>query len=429
MNTKLMRLTRQLRTLKSAPMKAILRRAITLGPDLLRGKGISSALVNITLELTYRCNIKCEFCFLKDSVLNEKRDELTLQEIEQLADQAKDLGACFFLTGGEPFLRRDIVQIVAAIKKRGLKVGINTNGILVTEEIGKKVRDAGLDYIIFSLHGPREIHDCLEHRKGAFDKVIANLSSFARDKGKTRVIVNCVVAEQNAQYLSEVPKLLADIPVDGLTFQHETFLTANEVIKHQQVWEVLFPNRELPMVYQSSGYNHRDLDLLADQLEQIESRSDQGQNAFPVFFKPDLRKAALSTWYASDMEVKGRCLYIWTDIRVEPDGTVNGCQVMPAPMGNVRTESLKQILNSEAFTEFRVKNAEAGGVFPACARCCKLYRNPMNIAAREPTWKEWVDQADILQPVPRRTTPAPLEVHADSNRAQDTHVSLPSESS
>ena len=85
---------------------------------------------------------------------------------------------------------------------------------------------------------------------------------------------------------------------------------------------------------------------------------------------------------------------IWTDTRVEPDGLVNACQVMPTPMGNVRDGSLGEILNGAPYREFRAKNREAGGVFPACARCCKLYRNPINFMAQEPAWQGWVEKAE-----------------------------------
>ncbi|MFQ5669984.1 MAG: radical SAM protein [Acidobacteriota bacterium] len=382
---KVLELVRHLRALRSAPSKAVVKRVATILPDYLLGNGSSRALVNITLEVTYRCNVKCEFCFLKDSVLNQKRDELTHQEVARLADQAMPYGAAFFITGGEPFLRRDLPEMISAIKSRGLRVGVNTNGLLVDEKRGAAIREAGLDYIIFSLHGPREVHDCLENRRGSFDQVMSHLTAFSRRKGSTRVIANCVVAKQNADRLSEVPALLAHIPLDAVTFQHETFLTAGEVAAHEEVWKVLFPQRPLPMVFQSSGYGRRDFGALDREIDTIQTKNRKWP--FPVFFKPFLQGKKLRSWYTSDMDVKGRCLYIWTDTRVEPDGTVNACQVMPTPMGNVRENSLEEILNGTLYREFRAKNREIGGVFPACARCCKLYRNPMNFAARQPKWK------------------------------------------
>ncbi len=388
---RLMNLLRHARSLRSAPVRAVARRAATLLPDYL-GDGSTRALVNVTLELTYRCNVRCEFCFLKDSVLYQKRDELDLAEIEALADQAREHGASFFLTGGEPFLRRDLPEIVAAIKARGLKVGVNTNGLLVDERMGERIRSAGLDYAIFSLHGPREIHDCLENKKGSFDKARANLEAFAARKGATRLFANCVVARGNSHRLSVVPDLVRHLPLDGLTFQHETFLTSREVEEHGRVWKRFFRDRPLPMVYQSSGYGERDFDAMDREIAALQSPEARRRWPFPIFFKPSLEADELRAWYTSDMRVKGRCLYIWTDTRVEPDGIVNACQVMPTPMGNVRERPLGEILNAESYREFRARNREAGGVFPACARCCKLYRNPMNFMAAEPAWQGWLEE-------------------------------------
>jgi len=402
---RLLRLFRHARSLRSVPLGAVARRAATLLPDYL-GDGSSRSLVNITLELTYRCNVQCEFCFLKDSVLYQKRDELTVAEIARLADEAADHGASFFLTGGEPFLRRDLVEIVAAIKERGLKVGVNTNGLLVNESVGARIREAGLDYVIFSLHGPREIHDCLENRKGSYDKALANLTTFARDKGRTRVFANCVVAKRNSAVLGQVPDLLAHLPLDGLTFQHETFLTPKEVSQHQRVWRKLFPERELPMVYQSSGYGDRDFEAMEREIATMQGPEATKRWPFPIFFKPGLEGQKLRDWYTSHMRVKGRCLYIWTDTRVEPDGLVNACQVMPTPMGNVRETPLDELLNNEPYREFRRKNREAGGVFPACARCCKLYRNPINFMAQTPAWQGWVEKPEPCDRDPA-SSPAP----------------------
>lgn len=401
----LLRLLQHARSLRSLPLRASAHRAVTLLPDYL-GNGSTRALVNITLELTYRCNVQCEFCFLKDSVLYQKRDELTTEEIARLADQARAYGASFFLTGGEPFLRPDLHEIVEAIHARGLKVGVNTNGLLVDEKTGERIRAAGLDYAIFSLHGPREVHDCLENRKGSYDKVMANLTAFARNKGRTRVFANCVVARGNAGRLSEVPKLLRHLPLDGLTFQHETFLTKKEVDQHEQVWRAFFPDRPLPMVYQSSGYGERDFDAMDREIAAI-----QGEMArnwpFPIFFKPCLEGGKLRDWYTSDMQVKGHCLYIWTDTRVEPDGIVNACQVMPTPMGNVRETPLAEILSNAQYRAFRHQSRAAGGVFPACARCCKLYRNPVNFMAQAPDWQGWAEEPAPAPASSSSTQPTP----------------------
>ncbi|MEK7866766.1 MAG: radical SAM protein, partial [Planctomycetota bacterium] len=135
---------------RSVKPTTLARRLISLLPDYWLTDGYSSTLVNITLELTYKCNLQCSFCFIKD-VLNTKRAELSFEEIRGLVADAKDLGAGFFLIGGEPFARRDTVDIVELIKSEGLKCGANTNGILLSNRDMDRLAASGMDYLIFSL--------------------------------------------------------------------------------------------------------------------------------------------------------------------------------------------------------------------------------------------------------------------------------------
>jgi len=89
-----------------------------------------------TLELTARCNLNCRHCYLNlpanDRIARE--GEMTLAEIEDLANQAVQLGALWcLLTGGDPLLREDFAEIYLTLKRRGLLVSVYTNATLITE--------------------------------------------------------------------------------------------------------------------------------------------------------------------------------------------------------------------------------------------------------------------------------------------------------
>ena len=66
-----------LRTINSVDWRTAINSFFHLRSDYSSGKGLTRSLVNVTLELTYRCNWKCDFCFLKDNVLNPRLDELS----------------------------------------------------------------------------------------------------------------------------------------------------------------------------------------------------------------------------------------------------------------------------------------------------------------------------------------------------------------
>jgi radical SAM protein with 4Fe4S-binding SPASM domain len=89
------------------------------------------------LEVTARCNNNCRHCCinLPGGDIKARKQELSLEEIKEITDQAVAMGAIWCLiTGGEPLLREDFFSIYSYMKKRGLLVSVFTNATLITEE-------------------------------------------------------------------------------------------------------------------------------------------------------------------------------------------------------------------------------------------------------------------------------------------------------
>jgi len=104
--------------------------------------------LRVMFELTYRCNFKCQHCYVpmsyrKRSEVRSQRSEgkeLKTKEVFSILNQLADIG-CFYLgfTGGEPFLREDIIEILRYARKRGFETIIYTNGSLIDKEIVKEL--------------------------------------------------------------------------------------------------------------------------------------------------------------------------------------------------------------------------------------------------------------------------------------------------
>ncbi len=96
-----------------------------------------------SIEVTYRCNLRCVHCYLGEYRSGQPgQKELSLSEIRLLLDQVADLGTLeILLTGGEPFVRPDFLDIYAHSKQKGLLVTIFTNGTLITPEIAAALGD------------------------------------------------------------------------------------------------------------------------------------------------------------------------------------------------------------------------------------------------------------------------------------------------
>lgn len=94
--------------------------------------------VSGTFELTPRCNLSCEMCYIRMSPEEESAVgvELSTDEWLSLGRQAVDLGMIYLLlTGGEPLLRRDFSEIYTRMAEMGVVISVNTNGTLVNDEI------------------------------------------------------------------------------------------------------------------------------------------------------------------------------------------------------------------------------------------------------------------------------------------------------
>ena len=136
----------------------------------------------VSWNLTYRCNLACEHCYLdagpKPLVGTENfsdRSELGTEEcfkvIEELAAFAPE--CVTILTGGEPLLRRDILDIVKRAAERGLWVVVGTNGVRITENVAQRLAEAGARGLSLSLDAlDPERHDRFRMVRGAWQNTV-----------------------------------------------------------------------------------------------------------------------------------------------------------------------------------------------------------------------------------------------------------------
>ncbi len=90
-----------------------------------------------SLEVTSRCNLRCQHCYIPIENRRKARDvDLSKTDLERILDEVTDAGCLWLLlTGGEPFLRRDFLDIYIYAKRKGLILTIFTNGTLITPRI------------------------------------------------------------------------------------------------------------------------------------------------------------------------------------------------------------------------------------------------------------------------------------------------------
>lgn len=169
-------------------------------------KLVCEALVDVSLELTTDCNLKCAHCWQ-----GEKAHPKTLKfdEIKVLIKRLATLGVVSLrITGGEPMIHPNFWDIMEEAKRRGLSMVLRTNGTLIDETVARHLHDYPIIFIELSVDGlTSQDHDGFRRKKGSLQKTLLALDLLIKNGVKTRV--KTVMNRNNIGSLLELGKLLA----------------------------------------------------------------------------------------------------------------------------------------------------------------------------------------------------------------------------
>jgi MoaA/NifB/PqqE/SkfB family radical SAM enzyme len=164
--------------------------------------------LNVTVSVTYRCNSRCLTC----NVYNRKADEFTVEEFDRTFASMGKTPYWFTMSGGEPFLRRDLVDICESAWRRTRPAIINipTNGILtdriptMVEEIA--ARCPGTEVIInLSLDDIGQHHDLIRGVPGNFEKAIGTYNGLRNLKADNLTLgIHTVISVHNVERLPKI---------------------------------------------------------------------------------------------------------------------------------------------------------------------------------------------------------------------------------
>lgn len=336
-------------------------------------KGKSPFPLNITLDLTYNCNLKCKFCFLNflgRSNFMQDKPYLTYEEIERLIISLKGRATTFLLTGGEPTLRKDFIDIARLIKRNRFKCGVFSNATNLTRAISDNLIECDIDYLFFSLDGPKDIHDTLRGL-GAFEKTYNNIDYISKKRRSSapKIIMNALVLVENYKRLTEVVDIASELKIDGVAFDFLTFLSSKELDNHKKSFRESFPKREFRSLIYVQDFLDKDLKKLPEIIRAVSGYARKKK--VRIFFKPDLEYEETKRWFEGDFRFRRRCIYPWNVLRISPYGDVYPCAQFFIKMGNIREAPLEKIWNNKEFCNFR-RLLKSKGMLAGCNRCVKL---------------------------------------------------------
>jgi len=172
----------------------------------------------VVWNMTRRCNLKCVHCYAqaKDE---EFKNELSTEEGKALIDDLAAFGSPVMLfSGGEPTMRKDLPELAAYAREKGMRAVISTNGTLIDKELAKKLKEVGLSYVGISLDGIRETNDKFRGMSGAFDAALRGLHN-CQEEG-IKVGLRFTVNKQNVRDIPAIFDLLEKENIPRICFYH-----------------------------------------------------------------------------------------------------------------------------------------------------------------------------------------------------------------
>ena len=337
-------------------------------------------------EATMRCNLHCEFCYVGDllNIEGEWRQELSLDALGRAFPERS--GFQISLTGGEIFMRKDIMSVLDLFRAKGYACGyLTTNGTIITDERAEALADlaaAGfLKHISISIDGPGDLHDVARGVKGTFERTCAGLrrlrDAARRKNAPLRVSINTTVAHETLEALDQMVEVAEELGVDAIGLNHLMYSTPEEVAETVRLIDpsgATDASVIATFVTQDPGL---DVERVRTKVAALEEKCRRKNVLFD--FRPKVHPQLIDNYYTPGARLEGRCLYPFLHARVSFSGKMYFCPFIRVEVGDLATSSLEQIWNGEKYVAMRKALVE-NGIFPVCRRCCKVELSPVPVA-------------------------------------------------
>ncbi len=324
---------------------------------------VPGAPFQVVWDVTYACNLRCKHCYATAGKPLE--DELTTEEALETIDKFDKLGVTIIsFSGGEPLVRKDILELTSYAAEKGIYVALATNGTLITEERAKQLKENGVSYLQISLDGTEATHDAFRGIKGCWAKTIEGIKNAVRQS--FFVNVSMTVTKLNLHEVPQVIELCRKLGVNW--FMHYNFIPTGrgrEIVNLDLSPE---EREELLRMLYNANSETSNLSLLstAPQFARVALQCDAEfipTHFYNVNAGERLRQLA---------EFIGGCGAGRFYMSMRANGDIQPCVFFPLKIANIRDLSYRDLedlwLHNPVFEELRNKDLIEG-----CNQCSYRY--------------------------------------------------------
>ncbi|MDO8281614.1 MAG: PqqD family peptide modification chaperone [Thermodesulfovibrionia bacterium] len=286
-----------------------------------RAKAIAPGkLDELWIYTTLACNLRCKHCLVSAGA--KLKDELSTEEVKKLVDDAVALGVNrFYVTGGEPFIKDDIFEVIEYITKtKDRELILLTNATLFDDEKIKKLDKLKGPKLIMqvSLEGPNaEIHDKLRG-EGSFDKAVDGVKRLVAIG--IIPIISTAISKYNEDNIKETSEFLSKLGIKD----HHILWMHSKGRGASNVDELYVPSEKVTSIMKEQRKVFQEQDVIVDNEESLKAR---------IRYKRGRKNDLCNNCYEK--------ICVNADGHVYPCGSLNGDPAFDS--GSIRDKSLKDI--------------------------------------------------------------------------------------
>ncbi len=311
------------------------------------------------LEATMKCNLNCKICHQKDRRF--ERNDMATDEFFKVVDKIKKTNIPVInMTGGEMFLRPDILSIIGYVDKAGIPLKINTNGTLIKPEHIQYLKGCkSFDCLGTSIDGTRHIHNAARGNERSFDLTTSMLHSLRNVHFQKMMCFT--MTEHNAECIEDMLKLAADLRVNRILFMNEHFSRPGDIEKSTEILGV-----ETDIFMGTEEKNSAYVQLMMTVQAQIKRLRKKYPVLAPIY--PIISNNRPEEFYNRKYSCSLFCKAFHAFV-IASNGDVRVCQFIKEPVGNILRQSVNEIWNCEKMKRMRMAILSNKSMLPICASC------------------------------------------------------------
>lgn len=296
--------------------------------------------IMLCLETTYACTCKCVFCDRYKEGARRKKEELSLEEIKDLINQSYKLGVrIIYLSGGEPLLKKGILDVMEYSKNKGIINAVVTNGTLIDEKNVKRILEV-FDFVTVSLDSlNQEKHDKIRGVKGTFKKTMKALKLLKKYSKNTIINVQSVLTPENMKDVKKVNQY----------FHKKGISTCFQPVHHDESNSFNVSNEK---------YKIFDMKSLQGFWKKFITEYKYPNNSYKYIFD-EFHDKSIEFLKNPKSTIKDYECYAGSiDLYVNPYGEVFPCNMHRVSMGNIKNNELENLWNAKSNKKLRrtIKN-------------------------------------------------------------------------